>query len=103
MRRLFPVLVLLVFAPALAFAQSQPPQTPPKPKPITCAELPKAEAYVDTKLKPGHNTDLAKKHLAAAKNAKSDAQCAAELKKVDYYARRSLAADKKAAPPKPAS
>jgi hypothetical protein len=110
MRRLWFVPMLLV-APALAFAQyqNQPTQPQPqgaapppaaqtqasKPHPITCAELPKAEAFINAKLKPGPNTDKAKRHLAAAKSAKSDSQCVAELKRVDYYAKRSLAADKK--------
>ena len=95
MRRLLFV-PLLLLAPALAFAQSQS-QPPAKPQPITCADLPKAASFVDAKLKPGPNTDKAKQHLAAAKSAKSDGQCAAELKQVDYYAKRSLAADRKTA------
>jgi len=95
MRR-FLIIPVLLLAPALAFAQSQS-QPQAKPQPITCSELPKAEAFVDAKLKPGPNTDKAKQHLAAAKSAKSDSQCAAELKQVDYWAKRSLAADKKPA------
>lgn len=62
---------------------------------IPCRELPKAERFVATKLRPGPNTSAAMRHLAAAKRAGSARQCAAELAKVDYYARRSLAADKK--------
>ncbi len=62
---------------------------------VPCSELPKAEQFVATRLRPGPNTDAAKQHLAAAKRAKSKSQCSAELGKVDYYARRSLAADKK--------
>jgi hypothetical protein len=61
---------------------------------ITCAQLPKAATFVNTKLKPGPNTDAAKRHLAAAEHAKSNAQCVAELRQVDYYAKRSLAADR---------
>ncbi|MGH6996295.1 MAG: hypothetical protein ACREES_11395 [Stellaceae bacterium] len=52
---------------------------------------------MNTKLKPGPNTDAAKQHLAAAQNATSDQQCTAELRQVDYYAKRSLAADQHAA------
>jgi hypothetical protein len=52
---------------------------------------------VNTKLKPGPNTDEAKRHLAAAEHAKTDAQCVAELRQVDYYAKRSMAADRRAA------
>jgi hypothetical protein len=116
MRRLLFVPVLLL-APALAFAQYQNQPTQPQPqgvaqppaasqsqakpqaqaKPITCDELPKAEAFVNSKLKPGPNTEKAKQHLALAKSAKSNAQCTAQLKQVDYYAKRSLAADKKTA------
>lgn len=64
---------------------------------ITCAQLPKAAEFVDTKLKPGPNTDEARRHLAAAQHATSDAQCVAELRRVDYYAKRSMAADRHAA------
>ena len=64
---------------------------------ISCAQLPKAEAYVNDQLKPGPNTTAAKKHLALAKQARSEKGCVAELKKVDYYAKRSAAADKRAA------
>jgi hypothetical protein len=62
---------------------------------IPCRDLPKAERYVATKLRPGPNTQLARRHLDLAKHAVSPRQCSAELTKVDYYARRSLAADKK--------
>ena len=86
MRIVFGALVAVVLlAPALAQAQ------------ITCAQLPKAEAFVNTKLKPGPNTNAARRHLQAAKQAKSNARCVAELRKVDYYAKRSMAADKRAA------
>ena len=85
------VLATALFIPGLAHAQNAQ---------ITCSQLPKAEAFVNTKLKPGPNTTAAKRHLELAKNAKSDAQCVAELRKVDYYAKRSMAADKaKAAQP----
>jgi len=79
----------LILAPVLAHAQSQ--------SQISCAQLPKATAFVNTKLQPGPNTDKAKQHLEAAQHATSDAQCVAELRKVDYYAKRSMAADKRAA------
>ncbi|MGH6996296.1 MAG: hypothetical protein ACREES_11400 [Stellaceae bacterium] len=77
----------LILAPALAHAQSQ----------ISCAQLPKAAEFVNTKLQPGPNTDAAKRHLEAAQHATSDQQCVAELRKVDYYAKRSMAADRRAA------
>ncbi|MDE2227753.1 MAG: hypothetical protein KGL11_01765 [Alphaproteobacteria bacterium] len=87
MRLVFAVLAAaLLAAPGLARAQ------------ITCAQLPKAEEFVNTKLKPGPNTDAAKRHLEAAKQATSDAQCVAELRKVDYYTKRSTAADRRTAP-----
>jgi hypothetical protein len=62
---------------------------------ISCRELPKAERFIGTKLRPGPNTRLAQRHLALAKSASSSRQCSAELSKADYYARRSLAADQK--------
>ncbi|HEV2162593.1 MAG TPA: hypothetical protein VGR52_10230 [Stellaceae bacterium] len=79
----------LILAPALAHAQAQ--------SQISCAQLPKAAEFVNTKLQPGPNTDAAKRHLEAAQHATSDAQCVAELRKVDYYAKRSMAGDKRAA------
>lgn len=81
----------LMLAPVLAHAQTQ------SQSQITCAQLPKAAEFVNTKLQPGPNTDKAKQHLAAAQHATSDAQCIAELRKVDYYAKRSMAADRRAA------
>ncbi len=63
-------------------------------KPIPCSDIPKAQAFID-KLQPGANTRAAQKHLDAAKRAKSERQCSAELRQVDRYARRSYAADKK--------
>jgi len=78
----------VVLAPVLAHTQSSQ---------ISCAQLPKAAEFVNTKLQPGPNTDKAKQHLEAAQHATSDAQCVAELRKVDYYAKRSMAADKRAA------
>jgi hypothetical protein len=66
-----------------------------------CSQIPHAQQFLDG-LKPGPNTSAAQQHLDAAKAAHSDQQCVAELKKVDYYARRSAAADKAATRPKTA-
>ena len=63
---------------------------------IPCSDLPTAETFV-SKLRPGPNTNAAQKHLDAAKQATTEKQCSAELAQVDKYARRSLAADKRAA------
>jgi hypothetical protein len=63
---------------------------------IECAQIPHAQTFVDG-LKPGPNTKAAQRHLDAAKNAKSDKECVAELGKVNYYAKRSAAADARAA------
>ena len=90
MRLVFAALAAgVVLVPILAHAQSQ--------SQITCAQLPKAAEFVNTKLQPGPNTDAAKRHLEAAQHATSDQQCVAELRKVDYYAKRSMAADRHAA------
>ena len=66
---------------------------------ISCSQLPDAQRFVDG-LHPGPNTSAAQQHLVAAKQA-SDAgdqqHCVAELSKVNDYARRSAAADKRAA------
>jgi hypothetical protein len=64
---------------------------------VSCADLPKAERYVRQKLRPGPNTRQAERHLEAARRAHSARQCSAELQKVDYYAKRSVAADQRAA------
>lgn len=61
---------------------------------IPCSDLPMAERFVE-KLRPGPNTRAAERHLEAAKAATSDARCSAELRQVDRYARRSVAADKR--------
>jgi hypothetical protein len=66
---------------------------------VECSQIPHAQSFVDG-LKPGPNTTAAQRHLDAAKNAKSDRQCVAELGKVNYYAKRSAAADKRLAEPK---
>ncbi len=65
---------------------------------FACSQVPEAQRFVDG-LHPGPNTSAAQKHLDAAKNAPNEARCSAELKRVDYYARRSAAADKHAAMP----
>ena len=48
---------------------------------IECAQIPHAQSFIDG-LKPGPNTKAAQRHLDAAKNAKSDKDCVAELGKV---------------------
>jgi hypothetical protein len=63
---------------------------------VTCADLPKAEAYVQDHLRPGPNTRLAQRHLEAARHARSDKDCQTELGRVNYYAKRSAAADARA-------
>jgi hypothetical protein len=77
---------VLCLAPALAQAALLP-----------CSDIPDAQRFVDG-LKPGPNTRAAQKHLDAAKRATSAGQCDKELRQVDTYARRSAAADKRAAP-----
>ena len=94
MRLMFAALAAgIILAPIVAQAQA----TTQAQSPITCAQLPKAADFVNTKLKPGPNTDAAKQHLEAAQHATSDQQCIAELRKVDYYAKRSMAADRREA------
>ena len=83
------VAALLLASPALAQAATQ----------ISCSQIPDAQHFVD-KLKPGPNTHAAQQHLDAAKRASqagNDKQCVAELGHVNYYARRSAAADKRLA------
>lgn len=85
MRILFATAALLLLAaPAMAATQ------------IQCSQIPRAQAFVDG-LKPGPNTKAAQQHLDAARAAKSDKECVNELGKVNYYAKRSAAADKHAA------
>ena len=79
-------LVAAVFLASPAFAANK----------IECSQVPDAQAFLD-KLKPGPNTKAAQAHLDAAKNAKSDQECVTELGKVNYYAKRSAAADARAA------
>lgn len=87
MRVVLALAVATLFA-APAFAADQ----------IECSQIPHAQAFVDG-LKPGPNTKAAQAHLDAAKNAKSDQECVAELGKVNYYAKRSAAADARLASP----
>jgi|SRR5215470_2619307 len=61
---------------------------------IPCSDLPMAESFVQ-KLRPGPNTLAAQRHLEAARAARSERQCSAELRQVDKYAKRSVAADKR--------
>jgi hypothetical protein len=68
--------------------------------PIPCSDIPAAQHFVDG-LRPGPNTREAQRHLDAAKRAKSEKDCDAELRQVDTYARRSAAADKAKAAAKP--
>lgn len=92
MRVLCPALVaaLLLASPVLAQAATSQ---------ITCDQIDDAQHFVDG-LKPGPNTTAAQQHLDAAKAARqagNDKQCVSELSRVNYYARRSAAADKRAA------
>ena len=64
--------------------------------PIPCSDLPMAESFVQ-KLRPGPNTRAAQRHLEAAKAATSERQCSAELRQVDRYSKRSVAADRRVA------
>jgi hypothetical protein len=77
------VMVLMMLSSGLAAAA-----------PIPCSDIPKAQHFIDG-LRPGPNTRAAQRHLDAAKHAKSNRQCSAELRKVDFYARRSAAADRR--------
>ncbi|HYL49890.1 MAG TPA: hypothetical protein VET84_11025 [Stellaceae bacterium] len=96
MRSMFAALAAgIILAPVLAQAQGQ--ATTQAQSQISCAQLPKAAEFVNAKLKPGPNTDAAKRHIEAAQHATSDQQCVAELRKVDYYAKRSMAADRREA------
>ena len=63
---------------------------------IPCSDLPMAETFMQ-KLRPGPNTRAAQQHLEAAKAATSQEACSAELRQVDKYAKRSVAADRRAA------
>ena len=75
--------MLIWFAPGIAAAAA-----------ISCSELPKAEHFVATRLRPGPNTRAARHHIALARHARSARQCSAQLALANHYARRSLAADR---------
>jgi hypothetical protein len=85
MKAILPVFVALLVGASPALAASE----------ITCAQVPKAEAFLH-KLKPGPNTEAAWRHLAAAKRANTDRACVEQLGAVNYFAKRSLAADRQA-------
>lgn len=78
------LLAVLFATPALAAGQ------------ITCSQIPDAQRFI-ARLKPGPNTREAQRHLDAARKAKSDKDCVTELGRVNYYAKRSLAADERMA------
>ncbi len=85
MRVVLAALLAVLFAtPALAAGQ------------ITCSQIPDAQRFI-AGLKPGPNTREAQRHLEAARKAKSDKDCVNELGRVNYYAKRSLAADERMA------
>lgn len=63
---------------------------------IACPGIPATQGQIN-RLKPGPNTRAARRHLDAARRAKSDAACRRELRQADSYARRSAAADRRAA------
>lgn len=87
MRHLPLFAVALLLAPQAAWAAA-----------IPCSDLPQAEKFVHERLQPGPNTTEALRHLELAKQAKTERQCSDELTAVDAFARKSLAADKAAAP-----
>jgi hypothetical protein len=93
MRYALPVLAALFLLPALL--SSSPASAADH---FSCSQVPDAQRFVDG-LHPGPNTTAAQMHLKTAKNAPNEARCTAELKRVDYYARRSAAADKRASTP----
>ena len=59
---------------------------------ITCSQIPEAQHFLET-LKPGPNTAQAERHLELAKKARTNQECVRELGIVNYYAKRSAAAD----------
>lgn len=93
------VISIAVTAAAAAFLLAGSPATNAATPQITCSQLPEAQRFVD-RLHPGPNTSAARQHLDAAKRA-SDAgderHCVSELGRVNDYATRSAAADKRAA------
>jgi len=59
----------------------------------TCrSEINEASRCLD-RLQSGPNTRAAQRHLSAARHSQSTRECVAELRRVDYYAKRSTAAD----------
>ncbi|HEX3973209.1 MAG TPA: hypothetical protein VHX19_17905 [Stellaceae bacterium] len=93
------VISIAVTAAAAAILLTGSPTTHAATPQITCSQLPEAQRFVDG-LRPGPNTRAAQQHLASAKRA-SDAgderHCVSELGRVNEYASRSAAADKRAA------
>ncbi|HEV8015325.1 MAG TPA: hypothetical protein VGP48_07310 [Stellaceae bacterium] len=90
MRVIPATIVAALLLAGAGYAQAAAPQ-------ITCAQIPDAQRFVDG-LKPGPNTSAAQQHLDAAKRASDagdDRHCVSELSRVNYYARRSAAADKR--------
>ena len=94
------VISVAVTAAAAAFLFAGSPLTQAATAPhIACTQIPDAQRFVDG-LHPGPNTSAAQQHLDAAKQAASagdERHCVSELGRVNYYATRSAAADKRAA------
>ena len=93
------VIALTVTAAAAAFLFAGSPLTQAATSHITCSQIPDAQRFVGS-LQPGPNTNAAQQHLDAAKRAAdagNDKQCVSELGRVNTYATRSAAADKRAA------
>ncbi len=84
--RFLPVLLAALVFATPAFAATQ----------ITCSQIPEAQRFLET-LKPGPDTREAQIHLDAAKRAKTNRECVHELGIVNYYATRSVEADRRAA------
>jgi hypothetical protein len=87
---------LLVAGAAVAQTGNPPPAA--NGGPIACSQINDAQHFVDG-LRPGPNTRAAQQHLDAAKQASqsgNDQQCVSELGRVNYYAKRSAAADQRA-------
>ncbi|MGH6988441.1 MAG: hypothetical protein ACREE3_00995 [Stellaceae bacterium] len=61
---------------------------------IRCSDIPRAEAFLK-KLQPGPNTRRAWDHLREAKRAHNNHRCVEQLGAVNYFAKRSLAADRR--------
>jgi hypothetical protein len=77
------ILAVSLLAPA-AFAAPQ----------ISCSDIPRAQAFLH-RLHPGPNTKAAWQHLNDAKRARSNHDCVEQLGAVNYFAKRSLAADRR--------